>query len=314
MKKNIKGTIVLSVTVLFLFASHLSYAQEQREKGVLVKLWEKWTSRGTENKASAPSEKKAEKRGAVSEKTAVTPSPEEKKKAAAPADVKKSVPAQVITPTEKKLAGEKALQLPAKKAVEGSVVPPKAAKKGPFKGGFSPRITPVVKGEASSETSEKKEDASGRTGETEGPPDREIPFTKEEMVDVIKKRLGTFSEIIYMIPKLTVEETPEGEKEYYYVPPETNMPVRLCDLDKEVLHRLFVKVNNEATILNTQRITRQIQQQQELTRSMQQQQQMIQNLQRASQPPVPPPQPPRAYTPPQPQQAPPQPPSPPRRQ
>ena len=45
------------------------------------------------------------------------------------------------------------------------------------------------------------------------------------------------------------------------------------DLDKKKLFRLFVRINNEATLLNTQRVMRQIQQQQQLTRAMQQQQQ-----------------------------------------
>ncbi len=128
----------------------------------------------------------------------------------------------------------------------------------------------------------------------------EIPISKEKMLEIIKRRLDIYSEILFMIPGLTFRETEGGAKQFYYAP-EGQIAQKIEDVDKESLHKVFVRTNNEATRINTQRLMRQLQQQQMVMRQMQS---------AIQQPPQPPPQPPRIYTPPQPQRiyTPPQPP------
>lgn len=125
----------------------------------------------------------------------------------------------------------------------------------------------------------------------------EIPISIEDMLKVINKRLEIYSEIVFMIPDLVVRENEDGNKRYYFAP-EGQIAQKIEDLDKETLHKLFVRINNEATRINTQRLMRQLQQQEMVMRQMQG---------AIQQPPQPPPQPPRVYSPPV-QQPPPQPP------
>ena len=142
-------------------------------------------------------------------------------------------------------------------------------------------------------------------------PELEIPYTKEDMLDVIGKRLYTFSQIAYMIPDFSMVQLEDGSKQYYYYTVE-NGNLAIEDLDKKTLHKLFVRINNEATILNTQRIMQQIQQQEQLTRTIQQQQQQVQRSIQDQRPPVSF-TPPVVHTPPPQQPQPPkQPPQPPR--
>lgn len=131
--------------------------------------------------------------------------------------------------------------------------------------------------------------------------EREIPHTKDEMLDVIGKRLKVFGEIEYIIPNLFSRIAPDGQKEYYYAP-DGGVALKLRDLDKGDLFDLYVRVNNEATRINTERILRQIQQQEQIMRQIQLQQQQMQQQQvlQPPQPPQQPPQPPQVYTPPQP--------------
>lgn len=132
-------------------------------------------------------------------------------------------------------------------------------------------------------------------------PTRDIPFTREKMLEVISQRVKTFSQIEYLIPDFYAQEGPEGAKEYFYRTDMGDMPI--VDLDKETLHRLFVRINNEATRLNSQRVMRQIQQQDNLIRTLQQQTRQVHQ-----QPPQPVQSPPTIHQPPQqPPQPPPQP-------
>jgi hypothetical protein len=131
----------------------------------------------------------------------------------------------------------------------------------------------------------------------------ELP-QKEEMVDTIKRRLHVFSEIVNIIPGLSAsEKTEAGVIEYYYRTPD-GVTMELEELDKDTLYRLYVKVNQEATRIHTERLLRQIRQQEQLQR--------LQNLQRMQQgpprPPAEPPKAPKVYTPPKPPSLPPKPP------
>ncbi len=163
----------------------------------------------------------------------------------------------------------------------------------------APRPAPVATMEKKEEP-EKEEEALSIEEELEKEKE-EIPVSKGEMVEVIKRRVKAYSQIPFLIPGFSVEETAEGEKEYYYAA-EGNIPARLEDLDKETVQNLFRRVNNEATRLNTERLMRQIQQQDQIMRQMrqQQQQQQIQQQQQMQQQQQPPAQPPRVYVPPQP--------------
>ena len=133
----------------------------------------------------------------------------------------------------------------------------------------------------------------------------EIPVSKEKMLEIIKKRLDIYSELIFMVPDLAFRETTDGGKQYYFAPAD-QIAQKIEDLDKETLHKLFVRINNEATRINTQRLMRQLQQQEMMTR------QIMRTIQSPPKPPPQPPQPPRVYTPPQPQQPPKPPPQPPK--
>ena len=132
-------------------------------------------------------------------------------------------------------------------------------------------------------------------------PSRDVPFTKQKMLEVIDQRVKTFSQIEYLIPDFYSQQGPEGVKEFFYRTDMGDMPIE--ELDKGTLHRLFVRINNEATRLNSQRVMRQIQQQDNLIRMLQQQTRQVHQ-----QPPQPPQSPPVIHQPPQqPPQPPPQP-------
>ncbi|MFH1665293.1 MAG: hypothetical protein ABIA77_04000 [Candidatus Omnitrophota bacterium] len=141
--------------------------------------------------------------------------------------------------------------------------------------------------------------------------EEDIPFTKEEMLEVVEGRLGRFPEIVQIIKGLSVSKPDEkGNMEYSYGT-EDGITSRLADLDKMALYRLFVRVNNEATVINTNRLMQQLAQQQQLQLELQRLQQQQQNLYQQQQnmrvlqqqPPQQPPRPPQ-----QPPQPPPQPP------
>jgi hypothetical protein len=122
---------------------------------------------------------------------------------------------------------------------------------------------------------------------------REIP-PKEEMIDTMRRRLRVFPGIVDMIPALSRSKEVVGERiEYYYISPD-GITLRLEEVDKETLYKLYVRVNQEATRMHTERLLRQIRQQEQLRR--------LQDLQRMqtqpARPPSLPPQPPKVYTPP----------------
>jgi hypothetical protein len=159
------------------------------------------------------------------------------------------------------------------------------------------------------EEREKEEAVPEERVEEEKPEEEEIPITKEEMIEVIKRRLRIYSQIQYLIPNFYSEVGEDGERVYYYSTP-GNPAKRLEELDRKTIQGLFVRVNNEATRLRTEQLMRQIQQQEQIMRTIQQQQQ-LQRQQQPVTPPSPPPEPPRIYTPPQPPPQPPAPPPPP---
>ena len=127
------------------------------------------------------------------------------------------------------------------------------------------------------------------------PPKRKVVIPKERMLEVINRRLKVFPQIIDIIPYLSRGEvTEEGEVEYRYILSDGTQ-VKLEDLDKDTLYNLYVRVNNEATRLHTERILRQIQQQEQLMRSMKG---APRPPRQPVSPPQPPPEPPKVYTPP----------------
>jgi hypothetical protein len=135
---------------------------------------------------------------------------------------------------------------------------------------------------------------------------REKP-SKTEMIDTMKRRLRVFPNIVGMIPGLSRKEQDTGEGVVYYYQTSDGVAVELEKLDDKTLYRIYVRVNQEATRMHTERLLRQIRQQEQLQR--------LQDLQRMqTQPartPSVPQQPPKVYTPPKGPPAPP--PSPPER-
>jgi hypothetical protein len=131
--------------------------------------------------------------------------------------------------------------------------------------------------------------------ERKAPPERKVVIPKERMLEVIERRLKVFPRIVDIIPYLSREEATEGgEIEYRYVL-DDGTRVKLEDLDKETLYNLYVRINNEATRLHTERILRQIQQQEQLMRTLKG---APRPPRQPVAPPPAPPEPPRVYTPP----------------
>lgn len=108
-------------------------------------------------------------------------------------------------------------------------------------------------------------DSEGSESEPEKAQKAEKIPSKDEMTSVIKKRLKTFPSIIDMTPGLSVKENAQSVKEYYYAAP-GGVLERLEDLGKDILYKLYVSINRQATIMNTKRITDQLKQQEQLER------------------------------------------------
>jgi hypothetical protein len=100
--------------------------------------------------------------------------------------------------------------------------------------------------------------------------EKKIP-SKGEMISVVKRRLEALPEIVDMIPGLSGRQKARGEGvEYYYAPP-GGIAMKIEELDEKTLYSLYVKVNQQATIINTERINRQLRQQEQLRRLQEQQ-------------------------------------------
>jgi len=77
-------------------------------------------------------------------------------------------------------------------------------------------------------------------------------MTKEEITADIKESLIGKDEIINMIPGMTKEKDEAGNTVYKY------NGTKLEGLDKEALWKLFGRVRNEVTRINTERLNRQL--------------------------------------------------------
>jgi len=298
---KIKKGFFLMMVVLFLIAAcDIAFAAEK--KGILVTFWERIKSKWSARKESEAAKEKPIVQERLKPVAPAETSPIEEIKTAVPttAPIKEEIKLEkegLEAPVEK-MAGEETAEkkevIPAVQEEKKEEAPPAAEK--------------VEEAEKDIEYIEESEEVEepGKEEAAEGKKKpREIPYSKEEMIEVIKKRLTTFQQILYMIPGLSMEKAPEGEVEYFYEAQEKpgTKPLSLSELDKDTVYKIFVRVNNEATRLQTERLMQQLQQQENLMRTIQQQQniqrqqQIIQqqqqlNQQRAQQQQQPPPAPP----------------------
>ncbi len=109
--------------------------------------------------------------------------------------------------------------------------------------------------------------------------------TKEEKIEIIERRLEVFPVIMDFIPGLGMRQEEDGEARYYYAAP-NDIAKELRELDEETISKLYVRVNQEATKIHTERILKQIQQQQ-------QQERLLRNIQNIPRQPVQSPAPPK---------------------
>lgn len=112
-------------------------------------------------------------------------------------------------------------------------------------------------------------------------------LTKGDFIEHIKGRLDRTKEIMNFIPGLKRETDTAGKASYAY------QGKKLEDIDKEELKKLYFRVNEEGVRLQTERLTKQlenIRRANELTRQIQQ----------VNKIPTAPQQPPAVYIPPQP--------------
>jgi hypothetical protein len=304
MTVKIKKVLFLMIVVLFLTTTcDIVFAAEK--KGILVTFWERIKAKWSARKEAQTAKEKPivqERLKPVAPAKEISPLEEIKTAVPTTSPVKEEIKLEkegLEAPVEK-IAGEETAEkkevIPAAQEEKKEEAPPAAGK-----------VEEVEKGiEDIEEIEEIEEPETGEAAEGEKKP-REIPYSNEEMIAVIKKRLTTFQQILYMIPGLSMQKPPEGEAEYFYESPEKPgaKPLRLSELDKDTVYKIFVRVNNEATRLQTERLMQQLQQQENLMRTIQQQQnlqrqqQIIQqqqqlNQQRSQQqqqpPPAPPPQ------------------------
>ena len=133
-------------------------------------------------------------------------------------------------------------------------------------------------------------------------------LTKEELVTHIKGRLDAVDEILDFISELKRGRDPSGTFSYTY------NGMRVEELDRETLDKLFLRVQNEGSRIQAERLNKQL----ENISQAQRAQMAVQQASRVPKVVQPPPQPPRVpSTPPQAQnqisRAPQVPPQPPRR-
>ncbi len=338
-----KKLFISLLTIAVVFLATAACAQQQREKGFLIKLWEKISARFTRAE-EAPLEPVAPAMPVKKEEAAVKTPPAKPKvilskekiieviqkrikvypeilgrieglsrgksmdgrvnyyyRTPGGIDMKlqaldKNTLYDILLRVEKESAEARKRKkpLPAAEAPPvKEIAPPKEPEDAPAE-----KIAPGKSGEEEAVPEEAPEE--------EKPEPEEMPISKEEMIEVIKRRVQVYSQIPYLIPNFYSEVGADGERVYYYSLP-GQVAMRLEELDKKTIQGLFVRVNNEATRLRTEQLMRQIQQQEQIMRTIQQQQQ-LQRQQQPVTPPGPPPEPPKIYVPPQP---PPQPPAPP---
>lgn len=132
-------------------------------------------------------------------------------------------------------------------------------------------------------------------------------LTKEQKIESMESNISIYGdELISRIPAIVKEKDSKGSIIYKYKK-ESDEVLDFKDLDDETIASLYRRVVNEAVVIRTDRITRQVQQQMELLRATQRPPVMPQP---PLQPVTPPPQPPRTYSaPPAPPSLPPSPPS-----
>lgn len=108
-------------------------------------------------------------------------------------------------------------------------------------------------------------------------------MTKEELLVHIKERLRVTEEIADFIPGLKKEKDPAGALYYTY------NGIRIDDLDRDTLDKLFGRIQTESVRINTERINKQL----ESIRQAQQAQQAAQQAARIPAVVQVPPQPPK---------------------
>lgn len=128
--------------------------------------------------------------------------------------------------------------------------------------------------------------SSGTAGERTVTPGLD-KMTKEELIKDIKEGIESEDEILSYIPQLKMTKDPDGKVIITFE--KDGQKVKLEDLDRETLAKIWGSINQIATKINVDRINQQL----ETIRQ-------TQALQRVTRPPqamVPPPQPPRYLTP-----------------
>jgi len=129
-------------------------------------------------------------------------------------------------------------------------------------------------------------------------------LTKEQMIEVMNHNLSIYGdEIRIKIPEI-VKETIR-DKIVYRFKKDTGEITDFEALDEEVITGLYRRVVNEAVVIRTDRLNKQLQQQMQM---QQQQTQLMRTQQQMQRPVTPPPQPPKVQTPPNIPPPPPQPP------
>lgn len=270
--------IILLITVMFFLMAACNGAFAAEKKGVLVSFWERIKAKWSAKKEAEPAKEAPvvqERLKPVAPVTEVTP----------PEEIKTAAPMTTASKDEVEVKVKEEVREEAEKGM--------------------PEFEEMEEFEEIGEFEEVEESGAEEAAEGEKKK-REIPYSKEEMIEVIKRRLTTFQQVLYMVPGLSMKKDDKGEAEYFYESQTEpgSKPVSLAELDKDTVYKIFARVNNEATRLQTERLMQQLQQQENLMRTIQQQQniqrqqQIIQqqqqlNQQRAQQQQQPPPAPPQ---------------------
>jgi len=103
----------------------------------------------------------------------------------------------------------------------------------------------------------KKEQAAVKPAPMIAKPAAEAPksvdkMTKEEIADRIAKALDRREEVLNFVQDLKKEKGPDGNVFY------TFQGVKITDLDRGLLEKLYVRVRQEVVRINTERLTKQI--------------------------------------------------------